>query len=171
MLCRPVPALPLVSMFRYKVARSPPDQNAVSNVAAWRRERPMTWLLRKMTAHEEIGAMSSKATTPCTMGLASSTRLQTDKSFGIAPLREQVFRDGTRFQRTGIEAGNSHGGIDQLFFAPQNGLLEMYCGTREAIQFRRDDNFIMQNRGAQEIHSDADDHELQLSLSAQLLMI
>ena len=29
MLCKPVPARPLVSMLRYRAARSPPDQNCV----------------------------------------------------------------------------------------------------------------------------------------------
>ena len=41
-----------------------------------------------MIAHEATEASSSKATTACTMGLASSTMVQTDKSLGIAPLRE-----------------------------------------------------------------------------------
>src|ERR1700744_450125 len=105
-------------MFRYRVARSPPDQNSFSNFSACRRERPITWLLRKMTAQEAIEATSSNATTAWTTGLASSIRLQTDRSFGIPPLREQILRDGTRLQRTGIEAGHANGGIDQLFFAP-----------------------------------------------------
>jgi hypothetical protein len=47
----------------------------------------------------------------------------------------------------------------------------MYCGTREPIQFRRDENFIMQNSGPQKIHVDADDYELQLPLRPQLLLI
>jgi hypothetical protein len=99
MLCKPVPERPLVSMVRYKVARSPPDQNAVSNFSAWRRERPITWLLRRITAQEVTEAITSSATTTCTMGLASSTMLQTDKSLGIAPLREKILGDGTRLQR------------------------------------------------------------------------
>src|SRR5580698_644484 len=107
-----------------------------------------------MTAQEATEATSSSATTTWTTGLASSTRLQTDRSFGIAPLREKILGDGTRLQRTGIEAGNSDGGFDQLFFAPHDGLLEMYCGTSQPFQFRRDENFIMQNCRPQEIHTD-----------------
>src|SRR5579871_3092422 len=100
-----------------------------------------------MTAHDATEAMSRSATTPWTMGLASSTRVQTDKSFGIAPLREKILGDGTRLQRAGIKAGHPHGGINQLFFAAHDCLLEMYCGTCKTTEFRRDENFIMQNGG------------------------
>src|ERR1700722_6682032 len=171
MLCSPVPARPLVSMVRYRVARSPPDQNAVSNFSAWRRERPITWLLRKMTAQEATEAATSSATTPCTMGLASSTRLQTDRSFGIPPLREKILGDGTWFQRTGIETGDTHSGIDQLLVAPQNRLLEVYCGTRQTRKSGRDENFIMQHCGPQEIHADVDHDKLQLPFRAQPLLV
>src|SRR5882724_7898011 len=170
-LCRPVPARPLVSMPRYKVARSPPDQNAVSNFSAWRRDFPITWLLRKMTAQEATEAASSSATTLCTMGLASSTRLQTDKSLGIPPLREKILGDGTWFQRAGIEAGDTHRSIDQLLIAAHNGLLEMYCGTGETLQFRRDENFIMQHGGPQKIDADVDHDELHLPVCAQPLLV
>src|SRR5580704_9644776 len=171
MLCKPVPERPLVSMVRYKVARSPPDQNAVSNFSAWRRERPITALLRRMTAQEATDAISSSATTTCTMGLASSTMLQTDKSLGIAPLREKILGDGTRLQRAGIEAGNPHGGIDQLLAAPHNRLAKMYCGTCQAFKCSRDKNFIMQHRGPQEIDGNIYHDKLQLAFRAQLLLI
>ncbi len=71
-----------------------------------------------MMAQEVTEAISSSATTTCTMGLASSTMVQTDKSLGIAPLREKILGDGARLQRAGIETGNPHSGIDQLLAAP-----------------------------------------------------
>src|SRR5258708_8332113 len=120
MLCKPVPERPWVSMVRYKVARSTRDQNAVSSFSAWRRERPITWLLRRMTAQEVTEAISSSATTTWTMGLASSTMLQTDKSLGIAPLREKILGYGTRLQRAGIEPRNPHRRIHQPPPAPHN---------------------------------------------------
>jgi hypothetical protein len=127
--------------------------------------------LRKITAHEVTEAISSNPTTTCTMGLASSTMLQTDKSLGIAPLREKILGDGTRLQRAGIEAGNSHSGIDQLLAAPLYRLLEMYCGTRQTLKGSRDENFIMQHRGPQKIHGNIYYDKLQAPLRAQLLLI
>src|SRR5258708_11671751 len=106
MLCRTVSERPLVSMVRYKVARSSPDQNAVSNFSAWRRERPITWLLRRLTAQEDTVAISSSATTTCTMGLASSTMLQTVKSLCIAQLREKNLGDHSSSQPAGFEPVN-----------------------------------------------------------------
>src|SRR5258708_798047 len=91
-------------------------------------------LIASVTSWEVTEAISSSATTTCTMGLASSTMLQTDKSLGIAPLHEKILGDGTRLQRAGIEAGNPHGGIDQLLAAPHYRLPEMYCGTRQTFK-------------------------------------
>src|SRR5271167_4176891 len=171
MLCRPVPARPLVSMLRYRVARSPPDQNSASNLSACRRDRPMTWPLRKMTAQEATEAASSSATTACTMGLASSTSVQTDKSLGIPPLHEKILGDGTRLQRARIKTRNSCLGLDQLLVATHDRLLEMYCRTAQALKLRGDENFIMQHRGPQKIHRDVGDHELQMSFGEQAHLI
>src|ERR1700691_6797546 len=124
-----------------------------------------------MTAHEATEAISRMPTTTCTTGLASSTMLQTDKSLGIAPLREKILGDGTRLQRAGIEAGNSHSGIDQSLAAPLYCLLEMYCGTRETLKGSRDENFIMQQGWPQKIHGNIYHDKLQAALRAQLLLI
>src|SRR5258708_17297351 len=171
MLCRTVSERPWVSMVRYKVARSTRDQNAVSSFSAWRRERPIAWLLRRMNGQEVTEAISSSATTTCTMGLASSTMLQTDKSLGIAPLREKILGDGTRLQRAGIEAGNPHGGIDQVLAAPLDRFPEMYCASRQTFKCSRDENFIMQHRGSQKIDGNIYHHELQFACRAQLLLV
>ena len=61
MLCSPVPARPFVSMLRYKVDRSPPDQNAVSNFSACRRDVEITRLFLKMMAQEATEAPISKS--------------------------------------------------------------------------------------------------------------
>jgi hypothetical protein len=48
----------------------------------------MTRPFLKMMAHEAIEAAMSNTMTACTMGLASSTKVQIDKSLPITPLRE-----------------------------------------------------------------------------------
>jgi hypothetical protein len=90
---------------------------------------------------------------------------------GIPPLREKILRDGTRLQRGRIEAGDTHGRIDQLFIAPHNRLLKMYCGTGEPIKRSGDENFIMQQRGAQKIYRDIYHGKLHLPLRAQSLLV
>src|SRR5277367_4717562 len=124
-----------------------------------------------MTAQEATDAASSNATTACTMGLASSTSVQTDKSLGIPPLHEKILGDGTRLQRARIKTRNSCLGVDQLFAAPHDRLLEMYCRTAQALKLRGDENFIMQYGGPQKIHRHVCDHELQLPLGKQARLI
>jgi hypothetical protein len=124
-----------------------------------------------MTAQEVTEATRRIATTTCTMGLASSTIVQTDKSLGIPPLREKILGDGSRFKRGRIEAGNTHSGINQLLIATHNGLLKMYCGTGEPLKRGSDENFIMQDRRAHKIHLYIDHGELHLPLGAQALLI
>src|SRR5277367_706380 len=124
-----------------------------------------------MTAQEATDAASSNATTACTMGLASSTSVQTDKSLGIPPLHEKILGDGTRLQRARIKTRNSCLGVDQLLVATHDRLLEMYCRTAQALKLRGDENFIMQHRGAQKIDRHVDDHELQLPLGQQARLI
>ena len=48
----------------------------------------MTRRFLKMMAQEAMDAIMSNAMTACTMALASSTRVQIDKSLPIAPLHE-----------------------------------------------------------------------------------
>src|ERR1700731_780179 len=98
-----------------------------------------------MTAHELTEATKSSAMTACTMGLASSTKVQIDKSLPIAPLREQVFRDGTWFQRARIETGNARARVDQLRLAAHDRLLERNCRTAQPFEFGSDDNFIIED--------------------------
>src|SRR5580658_10846276 len=124
-----------------------------------------------MTAQEATEANISSATTPCTMGLASSTRLQTDKSLGIPPLREKILGDGTWFQGAGIDTGDTYRSINQLLAAPHNGLLEMYCGTGQALKGSRDENFIMQHGGSQKIDNDIDHDKLHLPIRPQALLV
>ncbi len=88
MLVMPV-APPRDSMERYSEPRSPPDQKLSSNFAASARERPMTMRLRKMIAHDDIDAASSRIITNCTTGLASSTSFTID----ICPSIRQTSRE------------------------------------------------------------------------------
>src|ERR1700733_5400171 len=124
-----------------------------------------------MTAQEATEANISRATTPCTMGLASSTRLQTDKSLGMPPLREKIPRNSTWLQRARIETGDTHRSINQLLAAPHNGLLEMYCGTGQTLKRSCDENFIMQHGGSQKIDTDIDHDKLYLPIGPQPLLI
>src|ERR1700722_16092131 len=131
----------------------------------------MTRLFLKMTAHDAMEATMSSSMTACTMTLASSTRVQIDKSLPITPLREQIFGNRTRSQRAGIEAGDTNICIDELNFFAHDPLLESDCGTAQAFEFRGDENFIIENGGTQKIHADAHDHELQLPFGAQSKLI
>src|ERR1700679_2850571 len=105
-----------------------------------------------MTAQEVNEAISSNPTTTCTMGLASSTMLQTGKSLGIAPLREKILGDGTRLQRAGIEAGHSYSGVDHFLASPLYGVLKLYCGPRQTLRGTRNENFIMRHGRPQKIN-------------------
>src|SRR5271165_4940394 len=128
----------------------------------------MMRLLAKMIAQEATDASPSKSRTACTTGLASSTRSTTEKSLPIAPLRKQIPRDGARLQTDRIEAGHARAGIDQLHVAAPNRLLKIDCRTAEALQFRRDGNFIIEHRGLEKVDVDVHDRKLQLPLIAQL---
>src|SRR5882762_3623661 len=124
-----------------------------------------------MTAHEATEATMSSAMTACTMGLASSTKVQIDKSLPIAPLHEQVLGDGTWFQRAGIETGNARARVDQLGLAAQDGLLERNCRTAQPLEFGSDDSFIIEDRGKKEVDCDAHHGELQPAVEPQSLLI
>src|ERR1700727_3408869 len=112
----------------------------------------MTRLFLRITAHEAIEAAMSKAITPCTMGLASSIKVQIDRSLPISPLHKQILGNAARFQRHGIETGNARTGVDQLLVAASNSLFERNCRTAQLLQCRSDENFIIEHRRPQEIH-------------------
>src|ERR1700734_1998729 len=105
------------------------------------------------------------------MGLASSTMVQTDKSLGIAPLHEQILRDGTRSQRVRVETGGADIRVDELHAAAPDRLLEVNCRTREPRELCGDENFIIEDRRAQIVYIEAHYHELQPALGAQLHLI
>src|SRR5579863_6855203 len=131
----------------------------------------MTRPFWKMTAHDTSDATISNSMTPCTMALASSTRAHIDRSLPITPLHEQILWNRTRFQRAGIETGDAGARVDQLHVAAHDGLFEYDCGTAQALEFRRDENFIIEHGGTQKIHGHAHDHKLQLPLGAQSKLI
>src|ERR1700730_18142489 len=112
----------------------------------------MTRPFLKMTAHEVTEATNSSAMTACTTGLASSTKVQIDRSLPIAPLQKQVRRDCTGFQRAGIETGDACARVDQLGLAAHDGLLERNCRTAQPLEFGSDDNFIIEDRGKKKAH-------------------
>src|SRR5882762_458042 len=124
-----------------------------------------------MTAHEATEATMSSAMTACTMGLASSTKIQIDKSLPIAPLHEQVLRDGTWLQRAGIETGNARARVDQLGLAAHDGLLERNCRTAQPLEFGSDDNFIIEDCRKKEVDCDAHHGELQPAVEPQPMLI
>src|SRR3984957_10145191 len=114
-----------------------------------------------MTAHDATEATISSAMTACTMGLASSTKVQIDRSLPTAPLQKQVRRDCTGFQRAGIETGDACARVDQLGLAAHDGLLERNCRTAQPLEFGSDDNFIIEDRREKKVDSDAHHGELQ----------
>src|ERR1700675_536377 len=99
----------------------------------------MTRPFLKMTAHEVTEATNSSAMTACTIGLASSAKVQIDRSLPIAPLQKYALGDSTWFQRAGIETGDARARVDQLGLAAHDGLLERNCRTAQPLEFGGDD--------------------------------
>src|SRR3984957_2992735 len=131
----------------------------------------MTRPFLKMTAHEAMEAPISNIMTACTMALASSTRVQIDKSLPIAPLHKYILWNRPRLQRAGIETGDASARVDELHAAAHDGLPEADCGTAEALEFRGDENFIIEHGGTQEIHGYGHHRKLQPPLAAQAQLI
>src|SRR6187399_1360523 len=126
MLDMPV-APPRLSICRYSAVRSPPFQKLLSKFSASSCARDSKARLRKMMAHENSEASSSRPMTPCTMGLACSTSRTIESSLSIFYLRaDQIdeFRQRPGTERFCVDAGDSDLTFGEQHLAAPDLLLE-----------------------------------------------